>query len=68
VRTNDHSLRVSAHACTDLLTAGWSTNDVTETDVAKQPGDPADTARKVFTVPRGTDPAKFLRLRIELEP
>ncbi|MGA0849487.1 MAG: endonuclease I family protein, partial [Chthoniobacterales bacterium] len=68
VRTNDPSLRVSAHACTNLLTTGWSTNNVTETDVAKQPGDPADTARRVFSVPRGTDPAKFLRLRIELDP
>jgi hypothetical protein len=68
VRTNDPSLRVSAHACTHLLTAGWSTNNVTATDVEKQPGDPADTARRVFSVPRGTDPAKFLRLRIELDP
>jgi endonuclease I len=69
VRTNDPALRVFAHASTNLLaTAGWSTNDVTESDVAKQPGDPADTARRVFSVPQGTDPAKFLRLRIELDP
>ena len=68
VRTNDPTLRVFAHASTNLLaTAGWSTNDVTETDVAKQPGDPADTARRVFSVPQGTDPAKFLRLRIQLD-
>jgi hypothetical protein len=68
VRTNDSMLRVSAEACTDLVAAGWSTNDVTETDVAKQPDDPADTARRVFSIPSGTDPAKFLRLRIELDP
>ena len=68
VRTNDPTLRVFAQASTNLLTtAGWSTNDVTETDVAKQPGDPADTARRVFSVPQGTDPAKFLRLRIQLD-
>jgi hypothetical protein len=68
VRTNDPSLRVFAHASTDLLTAGWSTNNVTATDLAKKPDDPADTARRVFSVPQGTDPAKFLRLRIELDP
>jgi hypothetical protein len=68
VRTNDPSLRVFAHASTDLLTAGWSTNNVTATDLAKKPDDPADTARRVFSVPQGTDPAKFLRLRVELDP
>jgi hypothetical protein len=68
VRTNDPSLRVYAHACIDLIAGGWSTNGVTAVDVPKRSDDPADTARRVFSVPRGTDLAKFLRLRIELDP
>ena len=68
VRTDDPTLRVSGLASTDLVAGEWSTNDVTATDIAKKPGDPADTARRVFSTPRGTDPAKFLRLRIKLGP
>jgi endonuclease I len=67
VRTNDPDLRVSGQATTDLAAVGWSTTKVTATDIAKRPGDPADTARRVFSVPRETDAAKFLRLRIELD-
>jgi hypothetical protein len=68
VRTNDAALRISALTSTDLATGGWSTNNVTTTDIAKKPTDPADTARRVFSTPQGTNSAKYLRLRIELGP
>jgi hypothetical protein len=68
VRTNDPSLRVSGQSSTDLVAVEWSANDVTATDIAKKPGDPADTARRVFSAPQGTNSARFLRLRIELGP
>lgn len=68
VRTNDPSLRVSGRSRTGLVAVEWSTNNVTATDIAKKPGDPADTARRVFSAPRGTNLARFLRLRIELGP
>ena len=69
VRTNDPGLRVRAHACTNLAAAaGWYTDGVTETDLAKLPGDPVDAARRLFSVPLGNDSAKFLRLRVELDP
>ena len=68
VRTNDPALRVSGQASTDLVAVEWSTTNVTATDIAKKPGDPADTARRVFSTPQGTDAAKFLHLRIELGP
>jgi hypothetical protein len=68
VRTNDPSLRVSGQSSTDLVAVEWSANDVTATDMAKKPGDPADTARRVFSAPQGTNASKFLRLHIELGP
>ena len=68
VRTDDPALQVSAEARADLTAAGWSTNEVTVIDVAKKPTDPVDTARRVFSTPRGTNSARFLRLRIELGP
>lgn len=67
VRTNDPALRIYGQASTDLVAVEWSTNNVTATDIAKRPGDPADTARRVFSTPQGTNGSKFLRLRIELE-
>jgi hypothetical protein len=68
VRTNDPALQVSAEALSDLTAAGWNTNEITATDIAKKPGDPADTARRVFSTPQGTNASKFLRLHIELGP
>jgi hypothetical protein len=68
VRTNDPALQVSAEARADLTAVGWSTNEITTTDIAKKPGDPADTARRVFSTPQGTNGSKFLRLRVELGP
>ncbi len=68
VRTNDPALRVSGLTSTDLVAVDWSTDDVTATDIAKRPGDPAATARRVFSTPKGTNTAKFLRLRIEDGP
>ena len=68
VRTNDPALRVSGVTSTDLVAVEWSTNNVTVTDITKKPGDPADTARRIFSTPQGTNSAKFLRLRVELDP
>lgn len=66
VRTNDPSLGVHAQATTDLGGVNWSTNNIITTEIPKKPGDPPDTARRVFSTPQGTNSAKFLRLRIEL--
>ena len=68
VRTNDPALRVSGQSSADLVAGGWTSNNVTVTDIAKKPGDPADTARRVFSAPKGTNASKFLRLHIELGP
>ena len=68
VRTNDPALRVLGQSSTDLTTGAWTNTSVTATDIAKKPGDPADTARRVFSTPRGTNASKFLRLRVELGP
>ena len=67
VRTNDPALRVTGLTTTDLVTVAWTNNNVTVTDITKKPEDPDDTARRVFSTPQGTNSAKFLRLRIELE-
>jgi endonuclease I len=66
VRTNDPALRVTGLTTTDLVTVGWTNNSVTVTDITKKPGDPADTARRIFSTSQGTNEAKFLRLRVEL--
>jgi hypothetical protein len=68
VRTNDPALRVTGLTTTDLVTVAWTNNSVTVTDIAKKPGDPDDTARRVFSTPQGTNGSKFLRLRVELDP
>ena len=68
VRTNDPALRVTGLITTDLVTVAWTNNNVTVTDITKKPGDPDDTARRVFSTPQETNSAKFLRLRIELDP
>lgn len=68
VRTNDPALRVFGQSSTDLTSAVWTNSNVSATDIAKKPGDPADTARRVFSTPQGTNGSKFLRLRVELGP
>ena len=68
VRTNDPALRVYAQSTTALAVVTWTTSNITTTEITKKPGDPAETARKLFSIPRGTDAAKFLRLNIELGP
>ena len=67
VRTNDPALRVFGQSSTDLVAGGWTNNNVTVTDITKKPGDPANTARRVFSTPRETNVTKFLRLRVELD-
>ena len=67
VRTNDPALRVYGQSSTDLTTNAWTTNNFTTNDIPKKPGDPADSARRVFSTPQGTNAAKFLRLRVELD-
>ena len=68
VRTNDRSLNVYAQACGGLVSGGWTTNEITTADAAGLPGDSDGTARRLFSVPIGTNATKFLRLRVELEP
>ncbi len=68
VRTNDRSLKVYAQSCGGLVSGGWTTNEITTADAAGLPGDPDGTARRLFSVPMGTNTTKFLRLRVELEP
>lgn len=61
VRTNDPTLTVSGQSLVNLATGIWTTNEVTVTPRA----DPAPEGCQVqtFSIPRGTDGRKFLRLR-----
>lgn len=63
VRTDDSTLVVAGEASTGL-TNGWSTSGVTMTNSTNQASLPANTARKVVSVDRGTDPKKFLRIKV----
>ena len=62
VRTDDPSLTVGGQTSTSL-TSGWSASGVTVTD-GDNTGLPADRARKVISVDRGTDPKKFIRVSV----
>jgi hypothetical protein len=62
VRTDDPSLTVGGQTSTSL-TSGWSASGVTVAD-GDNTGLPADRARKVISVDRGTDPKKFIRVSV----
>ena len=66
VRTNDTKLSVVGEAATGLT--NWSTNGVTSTASANTSGVPDGCQRRVFSVNRGTDDKKFLRLKASLQP
>lgn len=63
VRTDDTSLTVGGQVSSSL-TEGWSSAGVTVTDADDQTGLPANTARKVVSVDRGSDPKKFIRVAV----
>jgi hypothetical protein len=62
VRTDDPSVSVGGQTSTSL-TGGWSATGVTVAD-GDNTGLPADRARKVISVDRGTDPKKFIRVSV----
>jgi len=66
VRTNDTKLSVVGEAATGLT--NWTTNGVTITPSANTSGVPDGCQRRVFSVNRGTDDKKFLRLKTSLQP
>ncbi|MFM8655315.1 MAG: hypothetical protein ACKODZ_11435, partial [Verrucomicrobiota bacterium] len=67
VRTDDSSVSVVGDASTSL-TSGWSSTGVTVANAADQNGLPANTARKVISVDRGSAPAKFIRAKVTKTP
>ena len=63
VRTDDTSLTITGEASGDL-SAGWSSTGVNVGNAASQVGVPQGCTRKVFSVARGTDERKFLRIKV----
>jgi hypothetical protein len=63
VRTDDNSLTIVGEASTNL-TIGWDSGVVNVANSADQSGVPTGCTRKVFSVSRGGDKSKFLRLRV----
>lgn len=61
-RTDDNSLTLGGQASTGLE-AAWSSAGVTVVD-GESTGLPANMARKVISVDRGSDPKKFLRATV----
>jgi len=66
VRTNDPALSVVGFAAAHLDSADWSTNGVTMTPAAGQVGVPEGCQMQIFSTPRDTNAAKFLRLQSTL--
>ena len=66
VRTNDTKLSVVGEAATVLT--NWSTSGVTITPSVNTNSVPDGCQRRVFSVNRGTDDKKFLRLKVTLQP
>jgi len=66
VRTDDTSLTITGEAVTDLANyaSGTSVTSVDGVDAADQTYVPNGCKRKVFSVSRGTDGRKFLRIRV----
>lgn len=63
VRTDDNSLTIVGEASANLMT-GWGSEVVSVANTADQSGVPTGCSRKVFSVSRGADKSKFLRLRV----
>ena len=63
VRTDDNSLTIVGEASTNLTT-GWGSEVVSVANTADQSGVPTGCTRRVFSVSRGADKSKFLRLKV----
>lgn len=63
VRTDDNSLTIVGEASTNLTT-GWGSELVSVANTADQSGVTTGCTRRVFSVSRGADKSKFLRLRV----
>jgi hypothetical protein len=67
VRTNDPAVQVRGSATTNL--ASWTNAPIVGTPASDQTGAVSGvTQKQEFTVERGTDPKKFLRLKATLQP
>ena len=66
VRTDDTSLTITGEAVTDLANyaSGTSVTSVSGVDATDQNNVPNGCKRKVFSVSRGTDERKFLRIKV----
>lgn len=62
VRTDDNTVTITGEASSDLG-SGWSSTGVTVSDAASQAGVPQGCTRKVFSVTRGSDAKKFIRIK-----
>ena len=67
VRTDDTSLTVTPEASTSL-SSGWSSTGISTNTPSDQTGVPAGCAKKIFSVNRGVDDKKFLRLKAVIAP
>ena len=63
VRTDDNSLTIVGEASTNLTT-GWGSELVSVANTADQSSVTTGCTRRVFSVSRGADKSKFLRLRV----
>jgi hypothetical protein len=63
VRTDDSTVAITGEASTDLST-GWNSTGVSVSNAASQAGVPQGCTRKVFSVSRGTDDKKFIRIKV----
>jgi hypothetical protein len=67
VRTNDPDLSVFGQSITNLSLGTWNTADVTRiTNGVDQTSVPAGNQRQIFSTPRNSEAAKFLRLQSTL--
>lgn len=62
VRTDDSTVAITGEASTDL-SSGWSSTGVSVSNASSQAGVPQGCTRKVFSVSRGTDDKKFIRIK-----
>lgn len=66
VRTNDPSLSTLGAAVTNLVSGTWSTSGVSMTPATSQTGVPEGCQIQIFSTPRGSGAANFLRLQSTL--
>lgn len=66
VRTNDPSLITYGVVATHLSAAQWTSNGVSMTPASSQTGAPEGCQIQIFSTPRSSEAAKFLRLQSTL--